>query len=1731
MADIAHGVIQVEARDEGALASLRRVEAQFDRTMHNIDRQEAEVRILADAAQFGKEMKKARAELDELKAARAEIKLDADKRPLDRKIRQLEKDIAFVDRLKAEVDIGVSRKTAQEAQSAISGIARLEEARARAEQKYHDQRMRVLNAEARRRASLSDQRIREFRQDEAAAHRMDVQRDNEAVQVLRLQREYAKLTDRIEALNKRNAFTREARAKLTLDTAEAYAKMEATKAALNRLGAHPPVDIKVDLDRKGIKRVTGFVGDIGRKILQGVSNLPNATVRLGPFTTSLKGLTVALGFLGPTLIDVMGAATSLIGVLGTGLTGAAGVAGGVLSGLVLNLVGVKESLNPLIKDFKINTQLVDAYHKAVLKYGKGSDEAIKAQDQMNHALATMDPKARAAAKAVGSLGTTWQGLTRDQANQSFVHVVGQYAKTVKALQPTLAANANTSMRILDRNITSTLQKLRSPAAIHIFDSLGSSANSFLGPALRGLEHLGAAAGRFAESFARIFAGRAGRGFEDWAAGVDRASQDTEKLDGTVRRLGNHAKDLGAFFLETGRLIKNILNVSADSGDGLLQSMTKTEKKWNEFLTSAEGKNTTQEFFERSADGARALWHAITPIVHAFTVWATGMAPFITAATNVFSFLSRIVAKITDLVGLGGSVSTFAATLGTLWAVGKIGAFVAMVGRAITAVRTLGAVTTATSLLTGSFGRKAAEAGVGLRGVAAVETLASRAPVRNPVPARSPSGIIIPPGAARETENLARSGGRAASAFSRFKGAAGGAVAALTGLNPVAAAGVVAVGALTYGIYKLATQEDDWANNERNAAALHDRFVSAVAKTPATMAAAAQANLGYSQAVRSVTTGEHAAADAQARVDKLRRQGKQGTAEYKQAVDQARMAQDSYKQSLIDEYSQREQLEAITAKMTRTRDAALGAARGEAAQRKQTVEDIKNQGNVVKDFLSLAKDAGKSGDLQGFLDANKDKPGAFWQNNRENLQRYIDALDRYKNAQAEAAHAQDLWTLSGINAQRATAGLVPIADSAAAAVGNLVQKIGRTQTAKIALKFPDAKQAAQAMQGVNRAVKSGVSGKAAVNVVTNAPNIAAALRGLNQIRLTPKNLRIIEQGGKEAVRRLEMIAGRKLTKHELKIAEAGGPKVLALLDRLNGKKLANKILTMYGVDRVSAVASKIANVVGRLHGKSLVFSAVGNALSQINSIASAVGRLHDRTITVTTNYVQHGHARTVGSPTGWSGGIFGAAARGADFVARAAERAQAKGAKTTHGGKYGSPTLLVGEEDRTEYVIATNPAYRENNKRYLSAAANDLGMMVVEAAANGTQPGVSAAGNKKKHPKKHKTPKVPARYRFAGVPEDVIQKQYDAAKTARQNMEDRADSKHSEAKSASKKKKPGLLADEKKLRDKVPGLRAKENRLKRDLDAVKRVNRRIDMLNLQIEGERTAMEAAAKGDKLAGPKNKKYPEGTPLAPDGKSFEDHRKSRQGYMKTLRGILKQALKHGASGQYAQTIKNEIASINSELIDVKRDQGYVRETTDRTVDDFLKDSGFYDDIAREQKELALDRAATPGDPSTWTGDALTDYLSDQGKLADTYKKALDKAKADNVDPGLITELADLYSSARDASLPPSVTSEDSTGLIYSGAVADSLRSDVLRDFGGNTSSNFGGMALGGGGNGPAWTQQNPAALNPSAASGTGFGGNTSQSGGGVTKVINQTNNFQQPPADAHTFSQGVAFELGAAI
>jgi hypothetical protein len=99
--------------------------------------------------------------------------------------------------------------------------------------------------------------------------------------------------------------------------------------------------------------------------------------------------------------------------------------------------------------------------------------------------------------------------------------------------------------------------------------------------------------------------------------------------------------------------------------------------------------------------------------------------------------------------------------------------------------------------------------------------------------------------------------------------------------------------------------------------------------------------------------------------------------------------------------------------------------------------------------------------------------------------------------------------------------------------------------------------------------------------------------------------------------------------------------------------------------------------------------------------------------------------------GWQGGMF---AQGGDLRSNEDfSRTARKERSTTQGGRYASPTFLVGEERRPEFVIATNPSYRRNNIKYWMDAGMALGVpgfAVGGVAGKPTRKPIIGSGNAK-----------------------------------------------------------------------------------------------------------------------------------------------------------------------------------------------------------------------------------------------------------------------------------------------------------------------------------------------------------------------------------------------------------------
>lgn len=185
---------------------------------------------------------------------------------------------------------------------------------------------------------------------------------------------------------------------------------------------------------------------------------------------------------------------------------------------------------------------------------------------------------------------------------------------------------------------------------------------------------------------------------------------------------------------------------------------------------------------------------------------------------------------------------------------------------------------------------------------------------------------------------------------------------------------------------------------------------------------------------------------------------------------------------------------------------------------------------------------------------------------------------------------------------------------------------------------------------------------------------------------------------------------------------GSPENMAQVQKqiegaLNRKVPLKKILlAISGAKDLDDLLKKLSQLSGIPAQKTISLNVTGNAQSRILAIRNGINSLSGKTVYVNTVQTTTKRTRTVDVA---EGGKVVPAASGytKDTAAASAMRRPRRRAM----GAFGEPTLLVGEENRTEYVIATNPAYRTQNKRYLEAAASDLGMVVVEGARYGRAP--------------------------------------------------------------------------------------------------------------------------------------------------------------------------------------------------------------------------------------------------------------------------------------------------------------------------------------------------------------------------------------------------------------------------
>ena len=1279
------GAIEIGVRiaDERAKQQLHQLEGDVKRTAAIIGAQKATMEIDGDLAPLRLKVKNAKDEIRRLEGEVATCKIKADRKQLKKELRAARKDLKQFDGELAVAELKVNAD--------VSEIKR-----ARAEM-----------ALAEREAKLNARE--QARRDKIAA---DAQRyrtigvHEEQLEVAKLQRRYAALANTLS--KPRKAFTFAEHMRVKVDQDHALAEMAVLKAKLAAMGAMPPVGIKVRVDSNYEKTAARVFG--------AMKALSSMTLRLGPFTMSIKQFGVALAVLGPIITDVVGGLTSLVGVVGTGLTGASAVAGAGLAGMVLQFGGMFAAMKPLASEYSALTKLADAYDKAVFEHGKTSKEAKTAQEKLNTALKNADPAVRRSVKAISEVKQSWKALTEESARRNFGTVVESAAKTAQKVMPILARNTNATMDIVGKSVDSMLDRLGSRGGRSAIDQIGRNFNTSLGPALSGLEHFGAALGKIAASASRLLA-PAANAFNRWATGLDAATSNTERLDGKIDRLGKHAADLGKFFMSLGRLMATVLSGGADAGDDLMNSMTATMDRWTQFLRSTSGKNSMKEFFDDAKNGTKAFWNALAPLVASFAEWSRIFGPFAVGAMKVVEVLGKITDGFLQVTGSADGFKGVATTIGSIFAVGKIAAFVGKLGEAALLMRQMSAGSAMRFAFGGNIGRSiVAASGTGAgemrTGIISGATAAAgilRAGMVAGTAAGTAGGAAgravgmsamsswmggaaggsAGKAAGQSAGNIAKTGAAAAGASKSMGLMARAGARLLPTLAGLGAAGGVAATAVTtlgatavaYGAYKLLTMKSA-ADKLNDSIGKTRRSTQELGPATQNMSGALQ-DAGFAMVSYGKSVGQ--TSEYKKRLNKLEAEGKRGTEEF-------RLAQDQLNASLENRNTAEQALDQARQNRVKAIGEVLRLQEQQAPAEKAATDATKKRVEAEAKYNAMIKSGMK-----------KDSP--FVQQALKNLteaqQRETDAK-RAALAIANQIERSNNVLAAGFLAQgRAIRNLPPLTEAANNALGKLVRTGNKKIATKIAydVTYSDPKDAAAVARRAQAALSRGVSSKVVTKIVVDADSAYAAIAGFKALQrgIDPK------------------VVTKVLAETE------GDQEILvmnALLGKIPKKKVAKVLADAHVADSVIAAVMKALNDVGRKNPKPKI--TVNDAASAaIRNVSSLLSGLNGKTATTTiiTNRKSVGGGGTPDAidrvkpstkpAKGWTAG-------NTSQLALVGEGMSGKGApeliadrKTGSVSAVHGPTFMKLTPD--QYVIPTERGMQRRGAELMARFARDMGI--------------------------------------------------------------------------------------------------------------------------------------------------------------------------------------------------------------------------------------------------------------------------------------------------------------------------------------------------------------------------------------------------------------------------------------
>ncbi len=1272
MATLAEGDIRVNLHDADARRDLRRLESDVDRAFNNMDRKRAFPEVDIDHHDFDRAYREVEAKLAKLRAerARALVKMDVrGMREVSAKIKETERQLRAFDgrRYSATLRVDVDRDGARAVSDLEKTLNRLRDPRF-----FQNLRGKVGldldEGDLRRIEHELQSRISKIERHKAtlflagdtngiakAAADIEVLRRqlervsteaNNARQVLRRdplvirpeldRRELREMEH--EILRTIDKFKKErVQIRIRGDTHDLarvnndLAQLDADLVALRRRR----VEIKVDFDRNRIKQ--GFKNLFGAGGLEGIQHtvgraskawqefggsVLGAGIRLGPLTLRLRTAITVMTVLGPLLVSLTGAFGALAGVLYTGLLGTLGPAVAGVGILGTGLAGIGGVLVPLIQDFGRAEKAISAYDKTVREHGKHSDEAKKKLEVLNNVMGNTAPGTRQAVRDVNKLGSTWKRLTAD-ARPAFFDTVAEGVRSAKALMPLFARESTKTFQGAAKEVREWFKGLRGGEARNIFRDLFKGAQAAIPNLQRSLGNIVTFLGRIAQAATPLFV-EFTKTIEGWTKGWADAAKDKGGVQDFLNRTKDAVVDIGKFIGASGRLLHNFFSGGTEAGQGLLRTVTDLFNRWADFLGTTKGQNALHDFFARSVRITEKFFSILGQIGKFF--FQATQNPFLISMAEGLITLVQWITKLMNLIpGLNAAFGGLIIGATFLRAIGPITKFIAVLSAAKAAIaafagaqgmaRAVEAISAFGTRYRNVLGRPGATAPGALTTVAAegaagtaAGVASGRAAAADKAAAAGKKLAYVEKGVTKE---LVASNTATAIGVSRFA-SLGAAATSVAGLTLGAATAFALTAYSANKLFNAISPTKDAAERLGKAWKDHPAITKAAADS---QRALTQTGLQYAQSTLTVEAGER-------RVNQLRRQGKTGTAEYKQAV-----------LDLEGAYAQQNNAQV---QLERNERRALDTA-GKRVQN-------------IRDYIRAQKD----------LPSNPAR--------ERSIQIAQEQLNKALSAQVAAI----------VNVQRAQKGLAAVTGENGLKMGYLVKQFQKLPKGDQIKKFfvqADTKQAEAGIRNITRLQRAGVSDKQIISVLANTDDAETALL---KLRALAKNLPKINM--------------------DINAKDNATPKAnqaVAAARRLVRSFIANLLAKDQATGKAAsavAVARRLARTfAAQLAARDGASPIISGALALLNSFNGKTA-----TSTITTRHVQINESYSKLH----SGG-------------RSDPRVRAMGAVESRQAKKGlrvnRATYIAGEENRDEFVVSTNPAYRRRNRKIVKVAARALGI--------------------------------------------------------------------------------------------------------------------------------------------------------------------------------------------------------------------------------------------------------------------------------------------------------------------------------------------------------------------------------------------------------------------------------------